>query len=216
MHSTPDTPAVRFDDSHTEYWENGKLSNREQDIYGNLMPAVISQYGSIEEYWVDGKRVDKFNKKQLVEYRRHDIGFVFQFYNLIANLTTLENIELACQLSKDALEPRVILGLVGLDHRMKNFPSQLSGGEQQRVAIARAIVNNPKLLLCDEPTGNLDPDTSWEIMKVLEKINNNGTTIMMATHDKEMVNRMKKRVLVIEAGRLKKDYEKGKYNNEAV
>ena len=98
---------------------------------------------------VDGKRIDKFNNKKLIEYRRHDIGFVFQFYNLIANLTTLENVELACQLSKDALDPRVILNLVGLDDRMKNFPSQLSGGEKQRVAIARAIAKNPRELLCD-------------------------------------------------------------------
>ena len=96
---------------------------------------------------VDGKRVDKFSNKELVEYRRHDIGFVFQFYNLIANLTTIENIELACQLCKDALEPKVILKLVGLDHRMKNFPSQLSGGEQQRVAIARAIAKKSKTFI---------------------------------------------------------------------
>ena len=118
---------------------------------------------------VASKRVDKFNKKQLVEYRRHDIGFVFQFYNLIPNLTTLENVELACQLSKDALEPRVILELVGLDHRIKNFPSQLSGGEQQRVAIARAIAKNPKLLLCDEPTGALDSETGKMIIDLLIK-----------------------------------------------
>ena len=104
---------------------------------------------------------------------------------------------------------------VGLKNKSKNYPDQLSGGEQQRVAIARAIVNNPKLLLCDEPTGNLDPETSWEVMQVLEKINNNGTTIIMATHDKEMVNRMKKRVILIETGKIKKDYEKGKYLNEA-
>ena len=163
---------------------------------------------------VASKRVDKFNKKQLVEYRRHDIGFVFQFYNLIPNLTTLENVELACQLSKDALEPRVILELVGLDHRIKNFPSQLSGGEQQRVVIARAIANNPKLLICDEPTGNLDPDTSMEIMRVLKNINNLGTTVIMATHDREIVRKMNERVILIEDGRLKKDYEKGTYYNE--
>ena len=118
---------------------------------------------------VDGKRIDKFNNKKLIEYRRHDIGFVFQFYNLIANLTTLENVELACQLSKDALDPRVILNLVGLDDRMKNFPSQLSGGEQQRVAIARAIAKNPRVLLCDEPTGALDSETGQRIIDLLLK-----------------------------------------------
>ena len=133
---------------------------------------------------VDGKRVDKFSNKELIEYRRHDIGFVFQFYNLIANLTTIENIELACQLCKDALEPKVILKLVGLDHRMKNFPSQLSGGEQQRVAIARAIAKNPKLLLCDEPTGALDSETGKKIIDLLIKnCKNMGMTTVVITHN---------------------------------
>ena len=131
-------------------------------------------------------------------------------------MNVLENVELATQLCKDSLDPNLILNKVGLKMRKNNFPSQLSGGEQQRVAIARAICKNPKLLLCDEPTGNLDPDTSWEVMKVLEEINNLGTTIIMATHDKEMVNRMKKRVILIEAGKLKEDYEKGTYNHEAA
>ena len=164
---------------------------------------------------VDNVRIDKLNEKELIRYRRNDIGFVFQFYNLIQNMNVLENVELATQLCKNSLNPNEILNKVGLKMRTNNFPAQLSGGEQQRVAIARAIVNEPKLLLCDEPTGNLDPETSWEIMQVLDEINKLGTTIIMATHDKEMVNRMKKRVIVIEAGRLKEDYEKGTYNHEA-
>ena len=107
--------------------------------------------------------------------------------------------------------------MVGLKSKIRNYPDQLSGGEQQRVAIARAIVNNPKLLLCDEPTGNLDPETSMEIMKVLDDINKNlGTTIIMATHDKDIVNRMKKRVVTLKEGRLISDTEGGKYNNETV
>ena len=146
-------------------------------------------------------------------YRRNDIGFVFQFYNLVQNLTALENVELAVQLCKDHLNPKTILNKVGLQKRMDNFPSQLSGGEQQRVAIARAIVNSPKLLICDEPTGNLDPDTSLEVMKVIEKINDLGTTVVMATHDREMVNKMKKRVVLLDNGKLVKDYEKGSYTH---
>lgn len=154
------------------------------------------------EITVDGKRVDKFNYNELIEYRRHDIGFVFQFYNLIANLTTLENIELACQLSKDALEPRVILKLVGLEDRMQNFPSQLSGGEQQRVAIARAIAKNPKILLCDEPTGALDSNTGQMIIDLLIKNckNMNMTTIVI-THNKEIAKYADK-VITIENGKI--------------
>ena len=115
------------------------------------------------------------------------------------------------QIQKRVLE---VLDLVGLKNKVRQYPTQLSGGEQQRVVIARAIVNNPKLLICDEPTGNLDPDTSMEIMKVLENINNLGTTVIMATHDRDIVDKMKKRVILIEDGRLKKDYEKGTYYNE--
>lgn len=149
---------------------------------------------------VDGKRVDKFSNKELVEYRRHDIGFVFQFYNLIANLTTIENIELACQLCKDALEPKVILKLVGLDHRMKNFPSQLSGGEQQRVAIARAIAKNPKLLLCDEPTGALDSETGKKIIDLLIKnCKNMGMTTVVITHNSS-ISEVADKVITIKNG----------------
>ena len=149
---------------------------------------------------VDGKRVDKFSNTELIEYRRHDIGFVFQFYNLIANLTTIENIELACQLCKDALEPKVILKLVGLDHRMKNFPSQLSGGEQQRVAIARAIAKNPKLLLCDEPTGALDSETGKKIIDLLIKnCKNMGMTTVVITHNSS-ISEVADKVITIKNG----------------
>lgn len=167
-----------------------------------------------------GVNVAKLKNRKVYKIRRK-LGIVFQDFKLLPKLTVYENVAFALEiLGLPAKEIRTktlkALDEVGLKNKAKNYPNELSGGEQQRVAIARAIVNEPKLLLCDEPTGNLDPDTSWEIMKVLEKINNNGTTIMMATHDKEMVNRMKKRVLVIDGGRLKKDYEKGKYSDEAV
>ena len=167
-----------------------------------------------------GINVAKLKNRKVYKIRRK-IGIVFQDFKLLPKLTVYENVAFALEIlglpAKEIREKTLkALEEVGLKNKAKNYPHELSGGEQQRVAIARAIVNEPKLSLCDEPTGNLDPDTSWEIMKVLEKINNNGTTIMMATHDKEMVNRMKKRVLVIDGGRLKKDYEKGKYNNEAV
>jgi len=167
-----------------------------------------------------GINVAKLKNRKVYKIRRK-IGIVFQDFKLLPKLTVYENVAFALEIiglpSKEIRQKTLkALEEVGLKNKAKNYPHELSGGEQQRVAIARAIVNNPKLLLCDEPTGNLDPDTSWEIMKVLEKINNDGTTIIMATHDKEMVNRMKKRVLVIDAGRLKKDYEKGKYSDEAV
>lgn len=128
---------------------------------------------------------------------RRKLGIVFQDFKLLPKLTVYENVAFALEmlgLPNDEIRQKTLkaLELVGLKNKVKNYPDQLSGGEQQRVAIARAIVNEPKLLLCDEPTGNLDPDTSWEVMKVLEEINNLGTTIIMATHDKEMVNRMKK------------------------
>lgn len=117
---------------------------------------------------VDGVRIDKLKEKDLIKYRRNDIGFVFQFYNLIQNLTVIENVELATQLCKNPLKPEEILNKVGLRDRMNNFPAQLSGGEQQRVAIARAICKNPKLLLCDEPTGALDYKTGKQILKLLQ------------------------------------------------
>jgi len=136
------------------------------------------------EIIIDNVDISKFNKRQLTKYRRHDVGFVFQFYNLVQNLTAKENVELATQISKDALDVDKTLELVGLDHRKNNFPSQLSGGEQQRVSIARAIAKNPKLLLCDEPTGALDYKTGKQILKTLQDTcKNTGTTVIVITHN---------------------------------
>lgn len=133
---------------------------------------------------VDGKDITRYSNKELIMYRRNDIGFVFQFYNLIQNLTALENVELAVQLCKDHLNPKTILNKVGLKNRMDNFPSQLSGGEQQRVAIARAIAKNPKLLLCDEPTGALDYKTGKQILKLLEETSRKeNMTVIIITHN---------------------------------
>ena len=133
---------------------------------------------------IDGKDISKFNKKELIKYRREDIGFVFQFYNLVQNLTALENVELATQICKNPLKPETMLEKVGLKDRMKNFPSQLSGGEQQRVAIARAIAKNPKLLLCDEPTGALDYKTGKQILQLLQDTcRKEKMTVIIITHN---------------------------------
>lgn len=138
------------------------------------------------EVIVDGRDISKLKGKDLIKYRRTDIGFVFQFYNLVQNLTVIENVELAVQLCKDHLEPEEVLDKVGLSERKQNFPSQLSGGEQQRVAIARAIAKNPKILLCDEPTGALDSKTGVDILKLLKKQcdgNNGANTVIIVTHN---------------------------------
>ncbi len=143
------------------------------------MDAVTS--GSI---FVDGAEISKYNARQLTGYRRHDIGFVFQFYNLIQNLTALENVELASQICTDPLDPVEILTKVGLADRMKNFPAQLSGGEQQRVAIARALAKNPKLLLCDEPTGALDYNSGKAVLRLLQDTcRKEGMTVLVITHN---------------------------------
>ena len=136
------------------------------------------------EVIVDGKDVAKLSPKELIEYRRYDIGFVFQFYNLVQNLTAKENIELATQITKDAYDPIEVLKEVGLEDRINNFPSQLSGGEQQRVSIARALAKKPKLLLCDEPTGALDYNTGKNILKLLhDTCHNNNMTVILITHN---------------------------------
>ena len=136
------------------------------------------------EIWVDGSNVAEYKNKELIAYRRYDIGFVFQFYNLIQNLTAKENVELASQIGKDPLEPESVLEQVGLKERSNNFPAQLSGGEQQRVAIARALAKNPKLLLCDEPTGALDYVTGKQILQLLQDCcRKNGMTVIVITHN---------------------------------
>lgn len=136
------------------------------------------------ELLVNGKNIAMYNEKDLTEYRRNDMGFVFQFYNLIPNLTALENVELATQIVKNAKNPEEVLKSVGLGERMDNFPSQLSGGEQQRVSIARAIAKNPKLLLCDEPTGALDYHTGKQILKLLQDLTRKtDTTVVLITHN---------------------------------
>lgn len=133
---------------------------------------------------IDGTDIAKFNDKQLTAYRREDVGFVFQFYNLVPNLTTKENVELATEVSPKALDPEEVLKQVGLDHRLNNFPAQLSGGEQQRVSIARALAKNPKLLLCDEPTGALDFETGKQILKLLQNASRvQGNTVLIITHN---------------------------------
>lgn len=151
---------------------------------------------------VDGKDIAGYNQRQLTAYRREDIGFVFQFYNLIPNLTALENVELALQICKHPLEAKAVLEEVGLGQRLKNFPAQLSGGEQQRVSIARALAKNPKLLLCDEPTGALDYQTGKAILKLLQDMcREKGMTVIVITHN-SAITPMADRVIKIKNGRV--------------
>ncbi len=152
---------------------------------------------------IDGQDISAYNRKQLTEYRRHDVGFVFQFYNLIGNLTALENVELANQICRNPLDAQQVLKNVGLEERATNFPSQLSGGEQQRVAIARALAKNPKLLLCDEPTGALDYQTGKAILKLLQDTGRKtGMTIIIITHNGALTD-MADRVIQVRNGTIK-------------
>ena len=153
---------------------------------------------------VDGARVSDYNARQLTTYRRHDIGFVFQFYNLVQNLTALENVELAAQICDDPMDAASVLEHVGLGHRLDNFPAQLSGGEQQRVAIARALAKNPKLLLCDEPTGALDYVTGKQILKLLQDTcRQHGMTVVVITHNTALTP-MADRVIHIKNGKVER------------
>lgn len=159
---------------------------------------------SIGSIVVDGNDISKYSEKQLCDYRRFDIGFVFQFYNLVQNLTAKENVELALQICKDPLNPVEVLELVGLKDRMDNFPSQLSGGEQQRVAIARAVAKNPKLLLCDEPTGALDYKTGKQVLKVLQDMSfKHGMTVIMITHNSALA-KMGQKIIHVRSGKIEK------------
>ena len=173
---------------------------------------------TVGEIIVSGSKLSTVTRRQIPYYRRK-IGMVFQDFRLISTLNVYENVAFAMRVveaSPKDIRKRVpmVLSLVGLSHKYKMFPNELSGGEQQRVALARAIVNNPSVLICDEPTGNLDPETSREIMDLLEDINRAGTTIVMATHAKDIVDHMKKRVIAIEKGYISRDTKRGMYENE--
>ena len=151
------------------------------------------------EITVDGKRIDKYNSRQLTAYRRYDIGFVFQFYNLVQNLTVKENVELATQICKEPLDIVKTIEAVGLSDRMGNFPSQLSGGEQQRVAIARALITHPAVILADEPTGNLDAGSAGTVAQMLSKASQkHNQTIIMVTHDRQMADYADKIITIVD------------------
>lgn len=170
------------------------------------------------EVYVNGYDVTSMTRYE-VPYLRRSLGFVFQDFRLLPNKTVYENVAFAMIIT-EALPKEIrrqvpmALALVGLSRKANMYPSQLSGGEQQRVALARALVNNPALLIADEPTGNLDPETSWEIMKLLSEVNHRGTTVIVATHEKSIVDEMKKRVVSISKGVIVRDQEKGQYKDE--
>lgn len=169
--------------------------------------TVLNMLGGMDkvtggEIYVDGVRVSDFNERKLTEYRRYDVGFVFQFYNLIQNLTAKENVEIASEICRDPLDAGKVLAEVGLSERMNNFPAQLSGGEQQRVSIARAIAKNPKLLLCDEPTGALDYETGKAILKLLQDVcRESGKTVIVITHN-QAITQMADRVIRVKNGKV--------------
>ena len=180
-----------------------------------LMHEEIATSGSVI---VNGKDVTKIKPKE-VPYLRRKLGVIFQDYRLLEDKTVYENVAFAMQVIE---APRrimqrsvnTVLDIVGLREKFKSFPSQLSGGEQQRVAIARAIVNDPRIVIADEPTGNLDPETSWDIMDIFQRINAAGTTIVMATHDKTIVDQMQRRVIEIAGGKIIRDEARGAYSEE--
>ncbi|KAA9018032.1 cell division ATP-binding protein FtsE [Niallia endozanthoxylica] len=168
---------------------------------------------------INGVNLEKL-KPNKVPMLRRQIGVVFQDFKLLPTLTVFENVAFAMEVIEehpDHIKKRVmeVLALVGLKQKARMLPSELSGGEQQRVSIARSIVNNPKVVIADEPTGNLDPETSWEIMKIFEEINRNGTTVVMATHNREIVNAIKHRVIAIESGMITRDEQRGDYGYES-
>ena len=179
-----------------------------------LMREELATSGEI---FVDGKNVVKLQQKE-VPYLRRSLGVIFQDFRLLEDRTVFENIAFAMQVieaPKHLMQKSVgaVLDIVGLSDKQKHFPSQLSGGERQRVAIARAIVNDPKIVIADEPTGNLDPETGWDIMDIFQRINAQGTTIIMATHDRDIVNHMYRRVIELEKGHIVRDEQRGGYES---
>jgi len=196
------------------------VSNADFDIEKGELAVIVGQSGAGKttllnllggmdivtsgSIFLDGSEITKFNKREMTGYRRNDIGFIFQFYNLVQNLTALENVELAAQICTKPLDAKTVLEQVGLQDRLDNFPSQLSGGEQQRVAIARAIAKNPKLLLCDEPTGALDYKTGKIILKLLQDESKlNGRTVVIITHNQAFCD-IANRIIKIDSGEIVK------------
>ena len=199
-------------------------------VYANDFIAVLGKSGSGKttlfhildgitrpdrgEVYVAGQNISRMRKRAFVEFRRKNMGYVFQDFKLIPEFSVVDNITFPVDLDREKIDEfylNLLLEELDIKALKDRLVSSLSGGEQQRLCIARAIVNNPKLLICDEPTGNLDPDTSMGIMKVLDDINKMGTTIVMTTHNRDIVNKMQKRVIVLEEGKIVKDYERGKY-----
>lgn len=168
----------------------------------NLLGGMDNATGG--EIILDGKNVTALNKRGLTEYRRNDVGFVFQFYNLMPNLTARENVEIAVEICKDHLDPDEVLKEVGLEERMNNFPAQLSGGEQQRVSIARAIAKNPKLLLCDEPTGALDYETGKKVLKLLYEVSRERKRLVMIVTHNSALKDMADKVIYLKSGEIEK------------
>ncbi len=168
---------------------------------------------------INGKNIAKMKRNQIPQLRR-ELGVVFQDFKLLPKLNVFENVAFALEVIEEhpkVIKKRVmeVLDLVGLKHKMRMLPSELSGGEQQRISIARSIVNVPKIVIADEPTGNLDPDNSWEIMKIFEEINTRGTTVVMATHNREIVNTIRRRVITVEGGMIARDVDGGDYGYES-
>ena len=185
-------------------WALSNVSGAGKTTVLNILGGMDKASGG--EVLVDGKDIAGYSQKQLTGYRRNDIGFVFQFYNLVPNLTALENVELALQISRNPLDAKTVMQEVGLGDRLNNFPAQLSGGEQQRVSIARALAKNPKLLLCDEPTGALDYQTGKAILKLLQDMcRERGMTVIVITHNSALTP-MADRVIRIKNGKVSEMY----------